>query len=327
MRLIISTLALLLFAATAKADYIQGPDGYWYSNGHAFTRTWVSGSHYVSCGRLYQTAGYYTYTPVVVAAPVATVPAYTPNWKSDLIKFLEVREDRIAYENSLRAIGLSVPGGYAQPNSALYGTFGVNTSTVYGHQPQSLAQYANPFAPNLDQYFLQAFQLAQGAQEATTAANQQFNGSLQLTADRAAQIAGINARRDAVIAFSKMLDGPPSATSSSSIFKIEGGKISPAETLPPPKDAAGTLQQRWNLSAQRCATCHFGTKLEGGFDVSLFPKMAPDKQIAVVARMVLPKGDSKFMPKGGEPIPSAEISAWFEVMSQPANRSESPKLK
>jgi len=319
-RFVLALLVGLSIAVSVKADsYVQGTDGYFYLNGTAHSRTWVAGSTYLNCGRYYQSAGYYSYTPVVVAA--AQVPAFTPNWKSDLIKFLAHREDEQSYVAALKAIGLNPPGYVVPQQSALYGTFGVNTSTVYGYQ-QSLAQYADPFKPNLDQYFLQAFQLSQGAQDASKDALQAFHGTVQLTAEQAARIAAINARRDAHVAFAKILDGPPSASSSSTLFQLKNGALSPVEVLPSPKGEAltGSLQQRWNMSAQRCSACHYGNKVEGGFSVDKFPSMPADKQLPVVSRLMLPKSDPKFMPKGGDPIPPEELRAWIEVLSQPKDR-------
>lgn len=343
--------ALLLFAAPVYADHGYTWNGqHWqYSDGSLWNRTWVPGSTYTYCGRCYSTAGYYSYSyagvykaPVAAsydddAAIIAKAVAARDAIRSRITES-EYRHQRLL--QSIKAANLTdglgpLPGlaynGTTYTGSALYGTFGVNTSTIYGYQP-SVAQYISPFNVNLDQYFLAAAQLAQGSTDAAREANQQFNISINNAAAASERLSTIAARRDAVVAFARLLDGPPVATNTQYQFTVgPGGKISaqPQEVGPAPRDAKG-LQERWNQSAQKCAACHFGTKLEGGFDVSTFPAMNADQSAKVLARLLMPKANPKHMPKDGDPLSPEEFGDWakvaaFAAQPQAATKQDFPK--
>jgi hypothetical protein len=358
-------LLAVLIAGTARADVAVvtiGPanaDGYvplssglfQWSDGSLWSRAWVPGGGYYSGGCYYSTPGYFKYSYAgAYKAPVITVE------KADdfgvLAKAVAARDavqSRIRlnqqFVEAAGKLGFGPISGYGSygggviigTGSPLVGAFGVNTSTIYGYQ-NSLAQTIDPFRVNLDQYFLQAAQLAQGAQDSAKQAHSEFSNNVNLAADRAAQLSTIAARRDAVVAFAKLLDGPPVQSSSTYKFTVgPGGKLSAepgsgTEQLPPPK--ARTLSERWNVSAQKCVACHHGQageKKDGGFALADFPALPADKKLNVLARLRLPEGDPKHMPKDAKPLSAEEFRDWVDAAfadQQPADKSPAmPKLK
>lgn len=359
-RFLAATLYALLLCLPAWADsYAVGyvnADGYTWNgsawqwrDGSLWNRQFVAGSTYTYCGRCYTSAGYYqyTYAGVPYKAPEAHAAA-APDDDATLIAKAVIARDAVRsriteatyrHQNLISSIqkanldgGLTgglpaLTHGYSygvagyQQNSLLAGTFGLNTSTIYGYAPQSLSQTINPFTVNLDQYFLAAAQLAQGSLDASREANTQFNQSINTAAARAADLSGIAARRDAIVAFSRLLDGPPVQSNTSYQFTVgPGGKIAAEPKLPANAQplTAGDLGARWNASAQKCAACHSGDKREGGFDVAAYPKMSGDQAAAVIGRLLLPKTAAKHMPKDAEPLSPEEIMAWVQVAAQQA---------
>lgn len=350
---VLATLFLTLLAASACAStYTLATDGYYYLPGstQAYTRTsaWTPGYYYYSGGCQFYQAGYYsyTYTPYYPAKPST---AYGPDWKIEHAKiaaaqvkadanFRQSLADYAAYQKSLETLGLNrgpwggypslLAGGvgYLPTNSLLAGTFGINTSTIYGYAPQSLSQTVDPFKVSLDQAFLSAFQLAQGAQQAGTQANSEFNNTLTNAANRAADLSGIAARRDAIVAFSKLLDGPP-VTSNGSVT-VNFGPAGKANATPaqPTSGQNQSLAEKWNASANaRCAACHFGSageRKDGGWSV------ADLSNPHIMTRLLLPKEDPKHMPKNGPALTTEELALWAQAIAASQNEPKPamPKL-
>lgn len=348
-------LFLLLFAASVRADSIAigtlNGDGYTYqgnglwqwTDGSIWQRSYVQPYYYG--GYYYQ--GYYKYSYYGAGAyPKPTAQSGAQIIAKAVAARDAVRSEIIGrandYQSLIEAIKaakldqdlgpLPALQGYGNQqygqhgyNSALYGTFGVNTSTVYGYAP-SLSQTIDPFRLNLDQHFLSAFQLAQGAQDSARTANTEFNASLTNAANQSAGLSGLTGRVAALERLSKLVEGPPLSTNTQMLFKLDGsGKVSPVEVLPAPKQFSpdGSLQSRWNLSAQKCATCHSGAKIEGGFDLAKFGTMAPAEIDTVLDRIELPVSDAKHMPPKVE-LTADEKIAWHqaarEARKQAANR-------
>lgn len=333
----IALLALMLFATAAPAsDYAyNAADGFYYKDSLPYTRTevWNPGYSYYQYGRCYTSPGYYSYSYQRYYPPAAPVVKVVE--KDDQFDVLaKAVAARAAVEGKVKLnyqfieaaqkLGFVGPGLPGYGGSALYGQFGYNTSTVYGYNAQSLAQFADPFKLDLDQLFLQAFQLTEGAQ----AAGKEANAAFQTNIDRAATIA---LRRDAAIQLFKMIDGPSVHTQTTGVLKFgKGAPPTAPEPLPLPKGAAagGSLGERWSNSAMtHCGQCHYGQngeKKDGGFSLADYPKMDPEKQVKAIKLMLLPRDDPKHMPKDGGSVPQAEIQLWVEVMA--ANRPEPAAL-
>lgn len=342
------------------ADGYTWTGTYWqWTDGSLWTRSFVPGTTYCSSnGCYYTTPGYYSYKYYSPGSQQVTT--YSPgnqqvttysNSSVDLIAKAVVARDAVRsriteseyqYQQLIQGVvaaNLHLPisnlpalnysyGAYTKQlvptNSLLYGQFGINTSTVYGYTP-TLAQVINPFNVSLDQHFLNAYQLAQGAQQSSSTVASEFNGLLNTAATQSAQLSGIAARAQAIVAFSKMLDGPPAASNTTYQFQVgPGGKMTAStvpnkELLTQPKEL--TYVDIWNQSANtRCASCHYGQKGEkkdGNFSLVDYPDMTVDKQLKVIGRLSLLKGEPGHMPKDQDSIPPEEMQAWLQMMSAP----------
>lgn len=354
---ILAILILICSISPANAQYAVGyinSDGYtwdgsyWMWNHYQYTRSAYSTPGYYYCGYYYPGVTKYNYT--LYQAPMAQIKVYggDANIIANAVAARDVVRNRIiesqqAYTNLIGAVKSAnldqalpyyATGTYQSAYSTpLYGSYGVNTSTVYGYNA-SLAQTINPFAVNLDQAFLSYAQLAQGQIDSSKEISTAFGATINSAATQSAQLSGIAARRDAIVAFSKMLDGPPSSSNTIYRFSVApGGKISmepgtPLEQLPGPRaKLTGNLQERWNQAASSCVKCHHGDKgerKEGGFALAEFPNFSPEQKRNVLARLELPASDPKHMPKGGPPVSLDEYRAWVELATQPANKPDPP---
>ena len=325
-RTLTALLALLVLVTIASANYTLGSDGYYYQNGVAHTRAWVAGSSYYSGGCYYTSPGYYSYTPVVVPTVNVTInpPPYSPNWKNEVIKFLEGREDRLAYENMLKAIGYSASGVLNTGSYGAYGSYGFSTSTQYGIQQPPLV--TNAFSFNVDQALLDSHQLGQ----ASNASNERLIGGLQGVVNgfgnRAADIAYLNALRE-------FLRPQPVTTTTSGTFRFDGNKLirDNTERLPDPKEA-GLASRLHATQSNRCAKCHAGADVKGNFDLAKFHLLPAAEAEKVIDRIELPLSDPKHMPPGVD-LTHEEKAAWYQALreirraaTQPALKPEVPKL-
>lgn len=322
--LLLPTLANAQVVGFVNADGYTWNGSHWvWSDGSLWSRSWVTGYGYHS-GGYYQYSRYYA--PANVTVNVEKVDEF-----GILAKAVAARaavEGKVLlnqqFIDAAKQLGFVNSGIYTGTGSALYGTFGTNTSTIYGYNQLSLAQVTNPFDPGLAQLLLAHDQTTKEAVAAGDRAHDRMNATVNNVVNQSALLNGINARVAALERLGKLVDGPPVSINTQTQFKLENGKLVP-ELLPQSAKAASVripddLLTRWGNSASRCVSCHSGGKTDGGFDVTLFHKLAPEKQANAIARLVLPKSDPKHMPKGADPISPGELKAWVEIMSIPADR-------
>ena len=328
------TLALLfIMTGFANASYWWNGT-YWTDGTYNYTRA----PYYVhnGCGG-YSTGYTYTYVSTV---STYTAPTYT-NSTDEIIANAVAARDKVKntivsetlkhqqFLEKIKAANLDKDIGYTGANngvnylsnqSLLLGQFGVNGSIVYGYS-NPLGVNVNPYAVNLDQALTQQSQAVQTLSQVTGDVNKGYSQSVQLAFNKSAELSGITARRDAIVQFAKLLDGPPGTTS----FKLVPAQTGPA---PEPRSANNlSLSDRWNSSAQKsCVACHYGSngeRKDGGFSVADFPKMSTDQQKNVLARIELPATNPRHMPKGGESLTLDEYRSWVEVAAPtPATKPE-----
>lgn len=234
-------------------------------------------------------------------------------------------------------------GGYFRPYT--YGNLqlssaGVNGNTAYGYSYNSIASVYGD--PNLSQLYQQANRLAENSQKLAGQATSDFSALVGQEGGNRARIAEILARAQAAREFLNALEQPSSKVqtqtftfkvgSDGTIQRVDNPVTGPNPAVPPmppiaqpgadkqqpPNPQQAALRNVWSTSAQRnCVDCHFGAKKEGGFDVSLYPRMTPEQRGNVLSRLTT-KDNAKVMPRAAaadasKRITGAELQAWIDV--------------
>ena len=255
------------------------------------------------------------------------VPSVPPDWKTELLRVAEKRDEYAAYSAALRAMGVSPPpaGGFTPPPGVgMGGGYGVNMNTnlgTYGAQGTSLYGYQSVRElygdANISTLYQQAAQLAQNAQALGGEAAQQFQASVSREGESRSRVAEILARAQAAAHALRAAQGSESHQSTM-ITRVE-----PQAQQGPPTARLGNAQQPQadpafvKLATTACLRCHDsrkqdGNKFDGGFDIRAYSAMSLKEKVErVIPRLLLPKGDEKHMPKGGEPLTSDEIKLFL----------------
>lgn len=317
-------LVMLLLAPNplSGTEYTLHSDGYYYSSGVPYSRTWVGGYYYWHGGYRYYQDGYYQYTPVKIVEK--TTEKLVPlDWRT---KLLELRKEQIEQQNyvdSIKFLGLENPYKYPLPlgvyghSVSVIGTYGVQGSTFYGVQPSlnSLTDLYGTADPNVN--WQQLARILEGTQSLLGQGTKDFGDLLGRDTDNRARIAEIVAKGQAL---DRVLRDSPKTETKQFNFKIgQDGKIekNTLELLPSPK---GDIYQRWSAQAQGCANCHFGDKKSGGFDIASWPGLPKAKKLEYAANRLLTNDPDKLMTptktasNPGQPIPEADVlSLWLKV--------------
>lgn len=308
-------------------------DGYWWAGGQAFTRerwhvpghwTYPSGycgrSYGCGCHRVWVAAVYYwRYFPYY--APAAPRVNYTdPGWRAKLLDIAAARdkiegdlrkgrEEQAYFLQGVQALGLtgnfrmesyglSLAPTYA-PGGVL--NYGVNAGTQYGggytiQGYSSLTQLYNPH--DINAAYQQAAQLTERAITAGQNANTGFQGIVTAEGNNRARVAEVIARGQMIEQIGKALNGAPSAEVKGVSFKIEQNRITrveePGQVTASAK--ASLLEQFTQLAAARCASCHNGETVKGGFKVADYPGMSMEQKNKVWQTLTTPD-DDKVMPR------------------------------
>ena len=254
------------------------------------------------------------------------VPVAPKDWKTELLKVAEKRDEYAAYAAALRALGVSPPpaGGFTPPPGVgMGGGYGVNMNTnlgTYGAQGTSLYGYQSVRElygdANISTLYQQAAQLAQNAQALGGEAAQQFQASVSREGENRSRVAEILARSQAAATALRAAQGSESHQSMS-ITRVE--PQGPPADQGPPRARLGNANQPpadpafVKLASETCLRCHDstkqdGNKFEGRFDLRAYPTMSLKEKVEkVIPRLMLPESDEKHMPKGGKSLNPAEI--------------------
>lgn len=310
-------LALILIAIFGMAtlvsadDYIQRGDYFYYGGSpQAYYRTLITvpGS-YSSCGR-YQQAGYSYYRYIAYTPPAAAalaMPAYSPDWRTEVLKYAERRDDRLQYDKVAAALGIYNPQA-AVPYSNYQSV--VNASTPYGYSYNSIAHVYGDISPS--QLYQQAAQLANGTQQATNAAIAGHQSLVAQDGSNRAKVAEIIAKGQAAAQAFKALQGPNSVQTQVNVSGVTAGVPgvpyeAPQKSFMPSTEAAERLQTFQGLVSNKCAACHSGNVKKGGFDISGYLSFSPEQKQAVFQRLITPDAKA-MMPRAADGGPGQRLS-------------------
>jgi mono/diheme cytochrome c family protein len=326
-RLAIVIIAILLAIPATAGEYTFS-EGYWWQGSNAYTRTLV------------ESPGYYTYSGCYrYYYPGTSSYSYTfhharavpTDWRTQLLELAKQRdklvlaERRAALEQKyyLEAIGaLGLTGNFRVEGygpAVGYGYGGVNATanlytggnSVFGYTYQTVKEAYG--STDMNSLYQQSARLTQGAQGLATQANTEFSSLVQQAGDNQARVAEILARAQAAALALQATAPSPSTRETTTVTGTATGLATDAD--------AGTV---WQKSAQaRCAACHAGARIRGGFDLNKFASLDDAGRHKVWVRLTtadltkrMPR-DVKDEHKPGVQLGPDELMAWARVLVKP----------
>jgi mono/diheme cytochrome c family protein len=297
MRLLLTMLAVLCLTTTASAQQpyngMVTSSGYTYRDGYFWygnvphTRSAYHTNGYWSCGIYYPSQSYWTYTAIAnyqpaYSPPAAQVPAYTSDWKVQLLQNLKAQGDEKAY---LDALKLLYPGGAPLPVQAMpYAGYGnlqgsyysaqipFNASTQFGYPLISFNQVAAYQNLNVDQAAQSFAQAVLLAQRLGGDAVSGFKEIIQTASDAQFKLQSQQAILDnnlkLSLAMLQNLQGTPTGTFKGVQFSIgPNGALKQSSGIADPAERAKAQTELAQVISVSCAKCHSGKTIKGGINL------------------------------------------------------------
>lgn len=322
MKLILSMLVILTICTTTSAQW-RSHGGYYYHpqyGNQAYTQAYTPGYYQASsygCGYVYY-PGQYTYTPYYAPATPA-VSAYKDMNPIDVLMNAKARsladsQKTSDFVNAAKLLGYDInnlPAGMPYAVASLQGgrnygldghyyqQFGARGNTVYGYSE------FNPYAQfDLNQPFLVAGQLVEGAKTVYATANQGFQEAVNNQAERQFAIEKMKAQRELAMA---MLE----SFKADSTLKEQGFKFRiTKEGVEPYMDNAVTPAIKAEFQAvlkAECYACHSGKNIKGNLDVSQYASFNKATIDSVMERLTT-TDKKKQMPRTKDNGPGPRIT-------------------
>lgn len=304
---------------------------------------WNCGSYYA--GKYYYR--YKEYTPPASYTPPALPSYDDPNFENKLLDIAKQRDlfegqNRLhALKHAtrielVRAMGLegnwkwngygtappypsgSLGGSYQQyqqrqmPYELTYTNYGVQANTQYGYSYNTIAQLYG--TTDLNQLFQQAAQLTAGAQKLSGDATTGFHGLVGAEGEKRAKVAEILARGQMADQVIRALTAPGELSKGYSLKVGPGPTIEKQDDQVAPEVKLQTRTQWENLVVSKCASCHGKVdatgktqKPKGGFDIALYPSMAPDAKMTVWRHLTTDVLKDR-MPRNADNTPGTKLT-------------------
>lgn len=332
---VLAILTLLCLVVPTFGSYHDGyqqdgytyKGGYWWRGNQAYTLSYYQTAGYWQCGVYYP--GYYrnVYSYSYTYQEPKKEVSYKDEGAVELLLKAKARElaDRDkaqTFANTAKMLGYDL-----SPNLGvqLGGGFNYGSLGGYGHY------YRNYYAPSgqtlyganqltygqldLNQANLTAAQLAQSMVDASRGAVERHQAIVDSQNGGAAQVAAIKARGDVALALMQHVFNTPALKSQGFEFRIgPDASFVPKVGAMQPAAAAGLQKRGLEVLENKCAKCHSGTKKQGGFDVTSWPKLSDDQVDKIIVERLMTKDANVQMPRkesGGAdtPLDIADILA------------------
>jgi hypothetical protein len=287
--------------------FTYGADGYFHYGNASYTRQWVSSPGYYSYGYYYPGYAYYKYTQYAVPQTYSTVPAYSPKWKEEFVKYDEYIADHAAYLETLSRHGINgqtlpfLQGGpaYKYGYNANLGSYGANGQTLYGYSYQQVQQAYGGL--NLNTMYQQAGRLTQGAQALAGQAHTETIGLADNIANNAARVSEVLAKGEAAERALRAANAPASSTTVTTVSGASAGATTgtgvsgglPAGGSAPAGDVRAFVA---NIVTPACGGCHSGADPKAKLDLTKWESMTPDVHALVLERLTS-QDEKKRMPR------------------------------
>lgn len=308
-----------LHASGDGYGYQRYSDGFYYYNGGSmpYSKSWVAPYTDPYGCYVYGHWSYVAYSKPAYTAPSYTptaAPAYSPNWKTELIGAIKKEtarrgnlDDYAAYQQALMTLGLgnyfayppsfvgggipATTGGY----NSILSSAGVQGNTVYGYgQQTSITSYGNIDVNSLLQQYGRT---VENAQTLAGQAQTDLTGVVRLTAADAARIAEMQIKAALV----RAVEPQPRTQTDTRTFQFRvgpDGKLLDIQPVGPQAPAPGAAPPASGITAQDiaafqalpsvvgCSKCHAD---KGGavaaFNISRFhPRAATEAEKLAIGR-------------------------------------------
>lgn len=211
------------------------------------------------------------------------------------------------------------------------GTYGANGQTIYGYSLSSVKDFYG--STDLNGLYQQAARLTSNAQQLAGQGNADFSDLVRSAGANQARVAEILAQAEAAARALNAAKGPPVTVQNQQSFSFQARPVAPPVPVPVPNPGAappvgppapvGPLvpapgsepaMPRANapgaafqvLIQNRCAACHSGKRLEGGFDIAAWPRLDNAAKARVIA-LLTTTDVSRRMPKGKPALTADEL--------------------
>lgn len=314
MKKLIAVVALLVCAEATFAGYTYH-NGYYYRGGYGYSRWYQPG--YYSYGYYYQPYYYYqyepyapAYTPTAPAAPAA--PAYSSDWKNEVLKYARTKDDTDAFMKALDAMGYR-PKPAAAPGAAGYYAAPAQGATVIGTPVgYSMKTIQETYGGlDLNQGFSSAARLVQNAQALSGDGLKDLTGVLSQAGNNATRVAAAlaeGAARSRIAESTRLAPSSRTATTTAGVAVVTApAQASATAGTAKVVDKALSDDFMKRLAVPKCASCHSGATLKGGFDVTKYPQLTVE-QTAIVIRYITSKDPKKRCPKAADGGPGVRLT-------------------
>lgn len=297
---LISFLICVVWSLPARADDYTYRDGFYWSGGNAFTRTLVSSpvsySYYNGCYHQYPSTSYYTYAQVPVATayktPEVKVPKYSADWKTEVVKAAEQRDDIAAFNKAMAALFPNYNGtNYAHAEAYSSG------QTVYGYTPYSYQTVKEAYGQlDINQLYQAAARLASSAQQFGSQATSEHAGLVQSAGDQFARVEEIRAKAQAVAAFARSIDAQPSTKTTTTVNGLTPTPVTVQSNYVQQSTAQDdTAAFVANVIGPNCSRCHSGASAKAHLDLTQWAALSATQKDSILQR-VLSNDATKRMP-------------------------------
>lgn len=300
-------------------------------------------------GYSYTPKTYYRWRYVRVQYPTPTVPTYSKDWQGKLLdiaanrdkvegKLRESSLDHQAYLSAVQALGLQGNfhwNGYGNapvnpnyspgvPSNPALGSYGAQGNTLYGYSYSSVKDLYGD--TNLGVLYQQAARLTQNAQTLAGQAHGDFSDLVGREGSNRARVAEILAKSQAAAAALTAANPQPSTHTESRVFSFravqgDGGDLQlvPVDPGQAPQGVPGAMPRAEGgngadfaaLLQSRCAECHAGNTVKGGFDIRSYATLSPKDKAARVWSRLTTTNVEKRMPLGKPALTAEELRLFF----------------
>lgn len=349
---LICLLALLILLLTCvpspAADPADGDtdagftfrESFWWKDSLPYTRTQVQsstpGGYYYSCGRYYQYAPSYSHSWQYSRAALAykdkvverqvyqpAVPQYSADWKTDVLKYAQKKDDLQAYLNALQALGINGQTYGFQQNSYRYSSYNygqplnLNAQTQYGYSYQTVKEAYGE--TNLNLLYQQSARLAQNGQQLGSQATTEFAQLVAAAGDNQARVAEILARARAAELALRATDPQPRSRTTETVQGQGAGAVPPQPRTPMPQaeptDVVDAKTFLNNVAIPLCGACHAGgANAKSKFNIADYPTLSLDDKRVVWRRLLTDNPDKRMPQKDGgpgDPLTAQQLQAFF----------------
>jgi hypothetical protein len=352
-RLFAAIVLVLAFATAASANWYLYSDGYYYyGNGNqAYTRSSTYHNGYWSCGIYYP--GYYSYSYSAYHPAAAAYVA--PDFDTQLLAIAKLKVTEDAKVAKLAAVGVVLTKDEFRAFNAQvgqigpYGPYSANYyRTVTPVSAYTVNAQASIFgdAFNLRELGLLEAQSVERADGFAAKRHSLFSSNITLATSGAVEVAKIQAKGQAAVAFLNSLNNPGVVTTTGITYSGSIGQYPQINTSGATVATKQDILKAWVAAARAdgCTTCHLranlpaGVQVAGGFDLDDYPAMSQaEREKRVYPRIDPSAADNFRMPrkqatpsdvKGipGTPMSPQNLSLW-QIVSVPAEALKAPAVE